>query len=112
MAEVDGVVMLTINANAPELNFGQVATVGGLGAGQHTLRIIAAGGASIGIDAVIIDGQPLIGVAPITIAPPTIEPVLPTPLPTLIPAPTATPEPAIVEPTLEATSAPETTETP
>lgn len=110
--EVDGVIMLTINANTLELTFGQVATVGGLSAGQHTLRIIAAGGASIGIDAVIIDGQPLIGVAPIAIAPPTIEPVLPTPLPTLIPVPSATPEPAVVEPTPEATSAPETTETP
>jgi len=103
--EIDGVMMQGINAYSEALTFNNLTTVGDLAAGVHTLRIIPLAGASVGIDAIVVDGQvttqsvaptPAPTVAPIdptpepTIAP--IEPTQPTPEPTIAPAPEATPE--------------------
>jgi len=97
--EIDGIAFQTVNANALALTYGQIATVRGLPAGTHTLRLIAQG--QVAIDAVSVDGEIMTALAP----------VLPTVMPTLAPIIEATEMPIVptlvpsIEVTPEATSA-------
>ncbi|MDX1995795.1 MAG: N-acetylmuramoyl-L-alanine amidase [bacterium] len=108
--EIDGVVVQTVEAYAPEVTVGLIATVRDLAEGTHTLRILARG--KIGIDAVSVDGEIIAGTVPTPTASPTPEATA-EPTPEETPQPEATPElpESTAEPTPESTpdAAPEVT---
>ncbi|MDX1994025.1 MAG: choice-of-anchor Q domain-containing protein [bacterium] len=66
--EIDGVIVQTVNANAPQPLYGQIVTAANLPPGQHTLRILVQQG-QVAIDALVIDGQ----LVPPLLPPPTPE---------------------------------------
>ena len=101
--EIDGVPMLGVNAYAPEMTFGQVASIANLSAGQHVIRIVPQGALPVGIDAIVVGGQVLIGaiIPTVTPIPPTPAPIQPLPVVTEVPATVVPPTPAPVEVTPE-----------
>jgi hypothetical protein len=105
--EIDDVAALTVDSHAAQVAYGQIAHVA-VAAGQHTIRITAADGARIAIDAIIVDGQVVSGTQPIVI--PTLAPTIqPTIESTAQPSPEVTAEPTLAPtqaPTVEPTAAP------
>jgi hypothetical protein len=105
--EIDDVAALTVDSHAAQVAYGQIAHVA-VAAGQHTIRITAANGARIAIDAIIVDGQVVSGTQPIVI--PTLAlTIQPTIAPTAQPSPEVTAEPTLEPtqaPTIESTAAP------
>ncbi len=97
--EVDGVPVQQVNASAAQLSVGNLALVSGLSAGEHTLRILPLAGATVAIDAVIVDGQALSVSVPQPTPSPTIQ------IPTLGVTDEVTVEPSATA-TVEATVAP------
>jgi hypothetical protein len=109
--EIDGVPTRAVDASAAQVAYGQIASVSGLSAGTHTLRIVPLGGSPVAIDAIAVDGQALLTpetATPVVTATPipvtaipveptaTMEPIIPlTPVPVEPTAPTATPIPEV-----------------
>ncbi len=101
--EVDGTVLQTVNSTAAEATFGVRASLSGLAAAPHILRIVATSG-TIAIDALYVEPQTMPAapvpdtsaptVDPAAVIQPT-QPVIVVP-PTDIPLPTATPLPVTI----------------
>jgi len=59
VVEIDGVPLRGVNADANITSFGQVTSFDNLGEGEHTLRIIPLAGATVAIDALVVNGEVL-----------------------------------------------------
>lgn len=103
--EIDGVAVRGVTANALQMAYGQIASVGDLAPGTHTLRIIPLAGMPVAVDAIVVGGQAVTTpVTPVPVTPLPTEPVTPeppqpvTPEPTPLPTEPVTPEPTPVTP--------------